>query len=81
MKKNEIVVGDAIVNVLNNWDVLFMEDTPVGNYNKRVTNKFAKNKILFFLKEQTNLTTKEIRIALKPFKNIYYTEKFIFFDD
>jgi uncharacterized protein YdcH (DUF465 family) len=81
MKKNEIVVGDAIVNVLNNWQILFMEDTPVGNYNKRVTNKFAKNKILFFLKEQTGLTTKEIRIALKPFKNIYYDEKFIFFDE
>ena len=56
MKKNEIIVGDAIVNVLKNWHVLFMEDSPEGKYNKRVTNKFAKNKILLFLKEQTGLS-------------------------
>ena len=81
MKKNEIIVGDAIVNVLKNWQVLFMEDTPEGKYNKRVTNKFAKNKILLYLKEQTGLSTKEIRIGIKPFKEIYFLEKTDFFDD
>lgn len=81
MKKNEIIVGDAIVNVLKNWHVLFMEDTPDGKYNKRVTNKFAKNKILLFLKEQTGLSTKEIRIGIKPFKEIYFVEKIDFIDD
>lgn len=55
MKKNEVIVGDAIINVLKNWHVLFLEDSPEGKYNKRVTNKFAKNKILLFLKEQTGL--------------------------
>ena len=81
MKKNEIIVGDAIVNVLKNWHVLFLEDTPDGKYNKRITNKFAKNKILFFLKEQTGLSTKEIRIAIKPFKEIYFIEKIDYLDD
>jgi len=81
MKKNEIIVGDAIVNVLKNWQVLFMEDSPDGRYNKRITNKFAKNKILFFLKEQTSLSTKEIRIAIKPFKDIYFIEKIDYLDD
>lgn len=81
MKKNEIIVGDAIANVLKNWHVLFMEDTPDGKYNKRVTNKFAKNKILLFLKEQTGLSTKEIRIAIKPFKEIYFLEKIDYLDD
>lgn len=52
-----------------------MEDSPEGKYNKKVTNKFQKNKILLFLKEQTGLTTKEIRIAIKPFKEIYFFEK------
>lgn len=75
MKKNEIIVGDAIVNILKNWHILFMEDTPDGKYNKRVTNKFAKNKILLFIKEQTGLSTKEIRISIKPFKEIYYSGK------
>jgi hypothetical protein len=81
MKKNEIIVGDAIANVLKNWQVLFQEDTPEGKYNKRVTNKFAKNKILLFLKEQTQLSTKEIRIAIKPFKDIYFLEKIDYLDD
>jgi hypothetical protein len=81
IKKNEAIVGDAIVNVLKNWHILFMEDTPEGKYNKRVTNKFAKNKILLFLKEQTGLSTKEIRIAIKPFKEIYFIEKIDYLDD
>jgi hypothetical protein len=80
-KKNEIIVGDAIINILKNWHILFMEDTPDGKYNKKVTNKFAKNKILLFLKEQTGLSTKEIRIAIKPFKEIYFVEKMDYFDD
>jgi len=67
IKKNEVLVGDAIVNVLKNWQVLFMEDSPEGKYEKRVTNKFAKNKILLYLKEQTGLRTKEIRIGIKSF--------------
>lgn len=81
LKKNEIVVGDAIVNVLKNWDVLFMEETPEGQYDKKVTNKFAKNKILLYLKEQTGLSTKEIRTNIKQFKEIYYVVKTDFFDD
>lgn len=81
MKKNEIIVGDAIINVLKNWHILFMEDTPEGKYNKKITNKFAKNKILFFLKEQTNLSTKEIRIAIKPFKELYFLEKTGYLND
>ena len=81
LKKNEIIVGDAIINILNNWHILFIEDTPNGNFNKRVTNKFAKNKILLFIKEQTGLTTKEIRIGIKPFKEIYFIEKIDYLDD
>ncbi len=81
VKKNEIIVGDAIINVLKNWHVLFMEDTPEGKYNKKITNKYAKNKILLFLKEQTGLSTKEIRIAIKPFKEIYFVEKIVFLNE
>ncbi|MFW6246936.1 MAG: hypothetical protein ACOC22_02040 [bacterium] len=81
LKRNEIIVGDAISNILKNWHILFLEDSPTGQYNKRITNKFAKNKILFYLKEQTGLTTKEIRIAIKPFKEIYFFEKTNFFND
>lgn len=81
IKDNEIVVGDAIINILKNWHILFMEDTPDGKYEKKVTNKFAKNKILLLLKEQTGLSTKEIRTAIKPFKEIYFLEKNDFFEN
>jgi hypothetical protein len=81
LKKNEILVGYAIIDILKNWHILFIEDTPEGKYNKRVTNKFQKNKILFFLKEQTNLNTKEIRLAIKPYKDIYFFGKSNAFDE
>jgi len=81
LKKNEILVGHAIIDILRNWHILFIEDTPEGKYNKRVTNKFQKNKILFFLKEQTNLNTKEIRLAIKPYSDIYFFGKSNAFDD
>ncbi len=81
MKPNEKDVGNAIINVLKNWHVLFMEDSADGKYNKKITNKFAKNKILLFLKEQTRLSTKEIRIAIKPFKEIYFIEKINFLNE
>jgi len=81
LKKNEIIVGEAIINVLSNWDSLFLEDTPEGKYNKRITNNFAKNKILLFLKEQTGLSTKEIRLSMKPYKEIYFIEKTSYYND
>jgi hypothetical protein len=79
IKKNELVVGDAIIDILKNWEILFKEDSPDGKYNKKVSNIFAKNKILLYLKEITNLSTKEIRVAIKPFKDLYYMKKQSFF--
>lgn len=81
LKKNEIIVGEAIINVFTNWHMLFLEDSPDGKYNKKVTNNFAKNKILLFLKEQTGLTTKEIRMSMKPYKEIYGIEKANFYNE
>lgn len=81
LKDNEIIVGEAIINILKNWNVLFLEEGPDGRFNKKVSNKFAKNKILFYLKEQTGLSTKEIRMGIKPFKEIYFLEKNTIFDD
>ena len=81
LKKNEIIVGEAIIEVLSNWHILFMEDTPEGKVHKKITNKYQKNKILQLLKEQTRLNTKEIRISMKPYKEIYYFEKKSFYKD
>lgn len=81
LKKNEIIVGEAIINVLVNWHKLFQEDSDIGQYNKKVSNNFAKNKILLFLKEQTNLSTKEIRSSMKQYKELYFLQKNEFLSD
>lgn len=81
LKKNETIVGEAIINVMVNWNDLFMEDTVLGRYNRKVTNNFTKNKILLYLKEQTNLSTKEIRSSMKQFKELYFLEKKMFYNE
>ncbi len=81
LKPIEISVGDAIINVLQNWDILFLEETSKGRYQKKNTNKFAKNKVLLLLKEQTGLSTKDMRLAMKGFKDLYFIEKEIFYGD
>jgi len=81
LKKNEIIVGEAIINVLSYWHILFLEETPDGRVNKKITNKYQKNKILQLLKEQTRLNTKEIRMSMKPYKEIYFLQKKDFFAD
>lgn len=87
LKKNEVIVGEAIINVLENWDLIFLEDEPVKEterrYNKKLNNSsvFAKQKILLMLKEQTNLSTKEIRSSMKCFKELYDMTKRNFFEN
>jgi len=81
LKKNEIIVGQAIIRVLKSWDELFLEETPKGKVHGKTTNNFHKQKILLFLKEQTRLTTKEIRMSMKAYKEIYYFEKKSYFND
>lgn len=81
LRKNEIIVGEAIMNVLENWDILFTEETRQGKYNKRVTNNYTKNKILLLLKEQTRLSTKDIRASMKQFKELYFLNKKVFYSD
>lgn len=81
LRKNEIIVGEAIINVLECWDVLFLEETRHGKYNKRVTNNYTKNKILLLLKEQTRLSTKDIRASMKQFKELYFINKRFFFSE
>ena len=60
---NEIKLGHALHDIFDNYDNIF-----VGNDN----NKFNKNVILLSLREMTNLTTKEIRGAIKKYKVMYY---------
>ena len=66
LNDNEERVGQALVNLMTNWDELFAQ---MGS------NKFNKSSILLYLKETTMLNTKEIRDALRIFKRTYYETK------
>lgn len=62
LNPNEIKVGNALVDLLLNWEDLFA---------RMGSNKFNKSSILLFLKETTLLTTKEIRDSMKKYKVVY----------
>ena len=66
LTKNEILVGKAISEILKNWDELF---TDLGS------NKFNKSSILLYIKEVTNLPTKDIRNSMRKFKLLYFKTK------
>lgn len=66
LTENEVKVGKALLNLMTNWDELF---TQMGS------NKFNKSSVLLFLKETTNLNTKELRDSMKIFKKKYYMIK------
>lgn len=63
---NEVKVGNAIIQLLSNWEELFI---------RMGSDKFNKSSILMFLKETTLLSTKEIRDSGKKYKKIFYENK------
>tara|TARA_R110000851_G_scaffold117238_7_gene243871 strand:- start:1229 stop:1969 length:741 start_codon:yes stop_codon:yes gene_type:complete len=63
MSENERKVGEALIDVLSNWEDLFA--TMQGG------SKFNKNIILGAIRENTGLITKDIRISMRRYKIIY----------
>ena len=63
MTENERKVGEALIDILNNWEILFSS--------LQGGSKFNKNVILATIRENTNLVTKEIRVAMRRYKTIY----------
>ena len=62
LSENEIKVGNALVNLLRHWE----EILPNGG-----SNKLQKSSVLYFLREETMMTTKEVRDNMKKYKCIY----------
>ena len=62
LNENEIKVGNALVNLLRNWE----EVLPDGG-----SNKLQKSSVLYFLREETMMSTKEVRDNMKKYKCIY----------
>lgn len=66
MTETELLVGRSIVNLMDNWDDMFID---LGS------NKYNKSVILLYLKESTNLSTKELRSSMRKFKTTYFKTK------
>ena len=62
LNENEIKVGNALINLLRNWE----EVLPDGG-----SNKLQKSSVLYFLRGETMMSTKEVRDNMKKYKCIY----------
>lgn len=60
LKNTEVILGKALINLLENWDYVMSTDG---------SNKLNKSAVLFFLREQTGLDTKGIRDNMKKYRN------------
>lgn len=62
LSENEVKVGNALVDLLRNWE----EVLPNGG-----SNKLQKSSVLYFLREETMMSTKEVRDNMKKYKCVY----------
>lgn len=63
LTENEIKVGEALVDILDNWETIF-ENMEGGS-------KYNKNTVLATIRDYTNLTTKDIRVSMRRYKKLY----------
>ncbi len=63
LTEKEYKVGIAMCELFENWEEIL-------NINE--SNKLRKGRVLYFLREETMMTTKELRDNMRPFKDLYY---------
>lgn len=63
LSENERKVGQSLIEILQNWETAF--DTMDGGP------KYNKNSVLETMRNYTNLSTKDIRLAMRRFKDLY----------
>lgn len=63
LNENERKVGEALIEILENWEMVF--DSMNGG------SKYNKNSVLETMRVYTNLSTKDIRLAMKRYKELY----------
>lgn len=68
LSEKEVKVGYALCDLFenNNWEKLIKDDD---------SNKLLKSSVLYFLREETMMSTKELRDNMKRFKKLYYLLK------
>jgi hypothetical protein len=63
LSDNEKKVGYALIEILENWETAFESMSGGSKYNK--------NSVLETMRNYTNLSTKDIRLAMKRYKELY----------
>jgi len=63
LSDNEKKVGYALIEILENWETAFESMNGGAKYNK--------NSVLETMRNYTNLSTKDIRLAMKRYKELY----------
>jgi hypothetical protein len=63
LNDNERKVGYALIEILENWETAFEAMNGGSKYNK--------NSVLETMRNYTNLSTKDIRLAMKRYKELY----------
>lgn len=63
---NEVKIGLGLLEMMENWEEIF---SYLGS------KKFNKSCVLQFLRDYTDLSTKDIRDGMKYFKNLYFLER------
>jgi len=63
LNENEKKVGYALIEILENWETAFESMKGGAKYNK--------NSVLETMRNYTNLSTKDIRLAMKRYKELY----------
>lgn len=81
LSDGEVSVGSAIIELVKNWETILKateDDTNVGSEDvnpsspyKSISNKLQKSKILYFLREETMMSTKEVRDNMRKYKAVY----------
>lgn len=66
MNGNDVKVGYGLVEILTNWEEIFKQTE---------SQKFNKTSFIYFMKEYTRLSTKEIRESMKKYKELYFFTK------
>lgn len=63
LTESEIKVGKSLVNLLRDWENVLPDEG---------SKKLQKSSILYYLREDTMMTTKELRDNMRRFKSLYY---------
>lgn len=66
LNENDIKVGNALVHIIRNWDILFD-----NAFSSNESKKFNKSTVDSFLKDATELKTKDIRESKKKYIAAY----------